>query len=50
MEVTEKSESQAITHLAMRIDTEVTYHIVAMEKVAEQHIFKSALNPILLKL
>ena len=34
MEVTKKSEV-AITHLAIRIDAQVTHHIVAMEKVAE---------------
>ena len=37
MEVTE-SQKVAITHLAMGIDTQVTHHIVAMEKIAEQHI------------
>ena len=34
MEVTEKSES-SITHLATGIETQVTHHVVAMEKVAE---------------
>ena len=34
MEVTEKSKV-AITHLAIEIDTVVTHHVVAMEKVAE---------------
>ena len=28
----------AITHLATEIDTQVTHPVVAMEKVAEQHI------------
>ena len=35
MEVTEKSEKSAITHLAMGIDAQVTHHVVAMEKVVE---------------
>ena len=34
MKVTEKSEV-AISPLALRIDTQVTSHVVAMEKVAE---------------
>ena len=34
MEVTEKSKV-AITHLGIEIDTQVTHHVVAMEKVAE---------------
>ena len=34
MEVSEKSKI-AITHLAVEIDTQVTHHVVAMEKVAE---------------
>ena len=34
MEGTEKSKV-AITHLAIGIDTKVTHHVVAMEKVAE---------------
>ena len=34
MEVTEKSKI-AITHLAIEIDTVVTHHVVAIEKVAE---------------
>ena len=33
-----KSPKIAITHLAIKIDTQVTHHVVAMEKVAEQHI------------
>ena len=33
-----KNQKVAVTHLAMGIDTQVTHHIVAMEKVAEQHI------------
>ena len=30
-----KNQKVAITHLAIVIDTEVTHHVVAMEKVAE---------------
>ena len=30
-----KSQTVAITHLAIWIDTQVTHHIVAMEKVDE---------------
>ena len=30
-----KIQKVAITHLAIGIDTQVTHHIVAMEKVAE---------------
>ena len=30
-----KSQKVAITHLAIGIDTQLTHHIVAMEKVAE---------------
>ena len=33
-----KNQKVAITHLAIGIDTQVTQHIVAIEKVAEQHI------------
>ena len=33
-----KSPKIAITRLAIEIDTQVTHHVVAMEKVAEQHI------------
>ena len=33
-----KSQKVAITHLAIRIDTQFMHHIVAMKKVAEQHI------------
>ena len=33
-----KSPKVAITHLAIEIDTQVTHHVVAMEKVAESHI------------
>ena len=33
-----KSPEVAITHLAIEIDTQVTHHVVAMEKVAEYHI------------
>ena len=29
-----KSQNVAITHLAIGIDTQVTHHVVAMEKVA----------------
>ena len=34
-----KSPKVAITHLAIETDTQLTHHIVAMKKVAEQHIF-----------
>ena len=30
-----KNPKVAITHLAIMIDTKVTHHVVAMEKVAE---------------
>ena len=30
-----KNPKVAITHLAIEIDTQVTHHVVAMEKVAE---------------
>ena len=30
-----KNPKVAITHLAVEIDTQVTHHVVAMEKVAE---------------
>ena len=30
-----KSPKVAITHLVIEIDTQVTHHVVAMEKVAE---------------
>ena len=33
-----KSPKVAITHLAIEIDTLVTHHFVAMEKVADEHI------------
>ena len=33
-----KSQKVAITHLAIGIDSQVTHHVVAMEKVGEQHI------------
>ena len=33
-----KSPKVAITHLAIEIDTQLTHHVVAMEKVAESHI------------
>ena len=33
-----KSPKVTITHLAIEIDTQVTHHVVAMEKVAKQHI------------
>ena len=36
MEVTEKPKSSYYS--AIEIDTQVTHHVVAMEKVAEQHI------------
>ena len=32
------SQKVAITHLAIGIGSQVTHHVVAMEKVAEQHI------------
>ena len=34
MEVSEKSKG-SYTHLVIEIDTQVTHHVVAMEKVAE---------------
>ena len=37
MSVTERGNG--ITHLAIETDTQLTHHIVAMKKVAEQHIF-----------
>ena len=36
MKGTEKSENSY--YLAIGIDTQVTHHVIAMEKVAEQHI------------
>ena len=33
-----KSQKVAISHLVIGIDSQVTHHGVAMEKVAEQHI------------
>ena len=33
-----KSQKVAITHLAIRIDSQVTHHVVAMEEVAQKHI------------
>ena len=33
-----KSKKVAITHFAIGIGSKVTHHVVAMEKVAEQHI------------
>ena len=30
-----KNPKVAITHLAIKIDTQVTHHVVAMEKVGE---------------
>ena len=30
-----KSPQIAITHLAIEIDTQVTHHVIAMEKVAQ---------------
>ena len=33
-----KCQKVVITHLATGIDTHVTHHVVAMDKVAEQHI------------
>ena len=32
-----KSRKVAITHLAIRIDSQVTHHAVAMEKVGKQY-------------
>ena len=37
MEGTE-NQKVAITHLAIGIDSQVTQHVVAIEKVAEKHI------------
>ena len=45
-----KSTKVAITHLAIEIDTQVTHHVVAMEKVAEYIFQENALNAILFKL
>ena len=33
-----KSQKVAITHLVIGIDSQLTHHVEAMEKVAEQHI------------
>ena len=33
-----KSQKVAITHLAIGIDPQVTHHVSAMEKVAEQNV------------
>ena len=33
-----KNDKVAITHLAIRIDSQVTPHVVAMEQVVEQQI------------
>ena len=33
-----KCQKVAITHLATGIDTQVTHHVVVMDKVAGQHI------------
>ena len=38
MEVTEKPKSSYYS-LVIETDTQLTHHIVAMKKVAEQHIF-----------
>ena len=35
MKGTEKSESSLLTYLAIGIDTQVTHHVEAKEKVAE---------------
>ena len=35
-----KSQKIAITHLAIGIGSQVTNHVVAMEKVAEQYILR----------
>ena len=35
MEVSEKSKSSYYSKVAIEIDTQVTHHVVAMEKVAE---------------
>ena len=42
-----KSQKVVITHLPIGIDSQVTHHVVAMEKVAEQHILTkcSKCNP-----
>ena len=34
-----KIQKVAITHLAFGIDTQVTHHVVAMEKVDEYNLF-----------
>ena len=33
-----KSQNVAITHLAVEIGSQASHHVVAMQKVAEQHI------------
>ena len=38
VEDTEKTEKVTMTYLAIGIDSQVTHHVVAMEKVAEYHI------------
>ena len=38
MEVTKKVKKVAISHLAIGIDSLVTHHVVAMEKLAVLHI------------
>ena len=38
MKGTEKSESSYYSLIAIGIDTQVTHHVVAMEKVVEEHI------------
>ena len=43
MEGTE-NQKVAITHLAIGIDTQISHHVVAMEKVAEQHILTKCCN------
>ena len=46
MEGTEKSETSYYS-LSKEIDSQFTHHVVALEKVAEYHIFTNALNAIL---
>ena len=36
--IRKKNQKVAITRLAIGIDTQVTHHVVAMEKVAKYHI------------
>ena len=48
MESTEKSKSSYYS--LSGIDSQVTHHVVAMENVAEQHVFINTVNVIIFKL